>query len=135
METSSTTTGHKALHIALWVAQIALAALFAFAGGMKLSMPLAELTEASGLPGGLIRFIGIAEIAGVLGLILPALTRILPKLTALAALALAVVMVLAIGFHLSRGEAAYIGIPVAAFLLALFVAWGRYAKAPIAPRG
>ena len=52
MKTSSMTTGHKALHIALWVAQIALAALFAFAGWMKLSTPLPELTKISGLPVG-----------------------------------------------------------------------------------
>jgi putative oxidoreductase len=86
------------------------------------------------VPEGLVRFIGASELAGALGLLLPALTRIKPGLTALAAVGLATVMLLAALFHLSRGEG---GALVPNFVLAglaVFIAWGRTKKAPIAPR-
>jgi putative oxidoreductase len=73
----------------------------------------------------LLRFIGVAELAGGLGLILPAATRIRPMLTPLAALGLATIMTLAFVFHIQRGE--WDALPVNAVLgaLAAFVAWGR----------
>jgi hypothetical protein len=112
--------------------------MFAMAGGMKAFTPAAEL--ATKMPAladsiGLTRFIGYSELAGAFGLILPAATRIVPKLTPIAASALALVMVLAIGFHLQRGEGAHTGIPVALLGLCAFIAWGRFKLVPIAPRG
>jgi len=81
---------------------------------------------------GLIRFIGIAEVLGALGLILPAALRILPVLTPLASLGLAMIMVLATALHASKGEP--IGTQVVFLLLTLFVVWGRFSKAPISAR-
>jgi putative oxidoreductase len=127
----------KGLHIVLWVTQVVLALMFTMAGFMKSTQPIDELgkkmTWVLDLPS-LTRFIGIAEVAGALGLILPAATRIMPKLTPLAALGLTVVMVLATIFHISRGEFQALPLPLVLGGLAAFVAWGRFSKAPIAPR-
>jgi uncharacterized membrane protein YphA (DoxX/SURF4 family) len=125
--------------IGLWVAQVLLALAFGSAGVMKLFMPIADLSAQMNwvtvTPDWLVRFIGFAELAGGLGMILPAATRILPWLTPLAALGFAVIQVLAIGTHASLGETA-MTLPINLVLLALslFVAWGRWRKAPIAPR-
>lgn len=128
----------KALHVSLWIAQMILAAMFGMVGWLKASTPLDLLMKGmpllADLPGWLIRFIGLSELAGALGMLLPALTRIQPKLTALAGVALAIVMALAVAFHLLRGEAFAIGVPSVLGALAAFVAWGRYTGAPIAPR-
>ena len=82
----------------------------------------------------LVIFIGVSEVAGGLGVLLPALTRVRPALTPLAAVGLAAILVLAICFHLIRGEASHTPIPLAFLALAVFVAWGRSVKAPISPR-
>lgn len=128
----------RGLHIGLWVAQVLLALVFAMAGLMKLITPAAELAKVPGVlvpPVELVRFIGVSELAGTLGLILPALTRIRPGLTPLAAAALGVVMVLATGYHIVRDEFQSVPATVLIGVLAAFVAWGRFKKAPIAPRG
>ncbi len=124
--------------IALWVVQVLLAAFYAFVGGTKAFSSLPDLTAMMIWPGdypGLTRFVGWAEIAGAVGLILPALTRILPWLTPLAAAGLSAIQVLAIGFHAMRGETA-MTLPINLVLLglSLFVLWGRLRKAPIAAR-
>lgn len=137
--TTASRTGNR-LSIALWVAQVALFVLFGMAGIMKTFMPPTDLAAmglnyATDLPLPLLRFIGISELAGALGIILPALTRILPWLTPLAAAGLATIQILAIGFHAVRGELAMaLPINLAFLALALFVLWGRWRKAPIAPR-
>lgn len=77
-------------------------------------------------------FVGTAEVLGAIGVVLPALTRIKPKLTPLAAAGLATIMVLATGYHLSRSEP--FGTTLALAALALFVVWGRSKAAPVAPR-
>ena len=82
----------------------------------------------------LVRFIGLSEVAGALGLILPAATRIQPRLTVFAADGLAIIMVLAALFHISRGEYGPIAINVVLFPLATFVFYGRWKLAPIEPR-
>jgi uncharacterized membrane protein YphA (DoxX/SURF4 family) len=82
----------------------------------------------------LVRFIGIAEIAGALGLVLPVLTRVMPWLTPLAALGLVTVMVLATVFHISRGEFVSIIENLILMGLTLFVAYGRWKIAPISSR-
>ncbi len=124
----------KWLHIALWAAQVFLALVFTMAGGMKLIMSAKDLAANVPLPGGLVRFIGVSEVTGVLGLILPSVTRIKPKVTCLAALGLLTVMVLAALFHISRGEISSMLVTILLGCLAAFVAWGRYRQAPIAPR-
>jgi hypothetical protein len=126
-------------NIALWIAQILLLAAYGMAGFMKATTPIAELIPQMGwveaAPAWLVRFIGVAEIAGALGMVLPAATRILPWLTPLAALGLCVIQVLAMGVHLSRGEAFVLPINLVLLALAAFVLWGRLRKAPIAARG
>jgi len=127
----------KALHIALWVVQVALALAFGMIGVTKLTTSDAVLIQQSGelvekYGVGLIRFIGITEILGALGLILPAALRILPILTPLAAVGLAIIMSLATALHASKGEP--IVTQVAFLLLTLFVVWGRGSKAPISAR-
>src|SRR2546423_1216377 len=90
---SRTAVTGRGLRIALWSAQIALAIVFALAGGMKVSAPAAELAKMTpGFPLALLRFIGIAELAGSIGIILPALTRMAPVLTPLASSGFVVVM-------------------------------------------
>ncbi len=128
----------RALNVGLWVVQLLLAAAFLASGLMKLTQPIeamaAQMAWVTSVPAALVRFIGAAEVAGALGLILPSLTRIRPRLTVLAALGLVVVMVLASGTHLSRGEGAMVPINLVLAALAAFVAWGRSKAAPIAPR-
>jgi hypothetical protein len=100
---------------------------------MKLLTPMDQLAAnmawVNAVPELLVRFIGLAEVLGALGLILPAATRIQPQLTPLAAGGLALIMVLASIFHLSRGET-FMLMPNAV----VFVAYGRWKWAPIAPR-
>lgn len=125
----------KALHISLWVAQILFAALFLMAGTFKIIQPIEALAVnmhwVLSTPAWLVRFIGISELLGGLGLVLPSLLRIKPQLTVWAAIGLAVVMVLAAITHVLLAE--YPGIAVnAAFIAGLvFIVWGRATKAPI----
>jgi len=81
-----------------------------------------------------VRFIGASELAGALGLVLPAATRVKPLLTPLAALGLVTVMLLAIAFHLSRGEVSALPLNLAFAALSAFVAWGRLKRVPIRSR-
>ena len=131
METQSS----RGLRIALWCAQIALAIVFGLAGGMKVSTPAAALVKMMpGIPLAFIRFIGIAELAGAIGIILPALTRIAPVLTPLASSGFVVVMASAAVLHLVRGQWSELVVVIVLGALAYFVAWGRFKRAPIAPR-
>jgi len=129
----------RGLHIALWVAQVILAVMFGMAGFIKTTQPIDQLAKnipwsvVVGLP--LTRFIGVSELAGAVGVILPAATRILPRLTPIAASALTLVMVLALGYHVTHGEFQMLPLPLGLGCLAAFVAWGRFMKAPIAARG
>ena len=128
----------KALHLGLWVVQGLLGALFLAVGAMKATQPIAVLVDTLGwpaaVPAALVRVIGVAELLGALGLILPAATRVKPMLTPLAGVGLAMVLLLATIFHISRGELGALPIPLVLGGLAAFIAWGRAAKAPIAPR-
>jgi uncharacterized membrane protein YphA (DoxX/SURF4 family) len=127
-------------HVGLWVAQILLCVVYGASGAMNSSMSVESLmtmgmTHAGALPYWLLRFLGISELAGSVGIILPALTRIKPYLTPLAALGFTAIQVLAIGFHIERGEFAKMApINLALIALSLFVLWGRIKKAPISPR-
>ncbi len=139
--TDATTAGakpSKGLHIGLWVVQVLLALMFLFAGTMKTFQPIAALAAQMGwvasVPAALVRFIGVSELAGGLGLTLPAATRVKPVLTPVAAIGLVTVMVLAAIFHASRGEFDKLPVNVVIGALAAFVAWGRLKKAPITAR-
>ena len=127
----------KGWRISLWVAQLLLAAMYIPSGLMKLTKPLAELAQqmawTADLPQ-LVRIAGAADLAAGLGLILPALTRIAPRLTVWAAIGATVLQVLAMGLHVSRGEFGVLPINAILIALQLFVIWGRTKKAPIAPR-
>lgn len=128
MSTLTQTKRSKALHVVLWIAQVILAGMFLMAGYMKLTTPIAELSNAipwaADMPA-LVRFIGLSELLGGLGLILPAALRIKPHLTIWAAAGLAVIMLLAVFFHVARGEVSAIGMNIGLGILAVFVAWGR----------
>jgi hypothetical protein len=110
---------------ALWTVQGLLALLFLFAGGMKLILPIEALTEQMALPELFLRFIGVAEVLGAIGLILPGLLRIRPGLTPLAAAGLVIIMVGATTLTLASGEVALALIPLVVGLLAAGVARGR----------
>ena len=116
----------------LWIVQGLLAALFLFGGGMKLVMPLDQLTGPMPipLPGLFLRFIGVVEVLGALGLILPGLLRIRPGLTPLAAAGLVLIMIGATGLTLAGGAVAPALMPLVVGLLAAFVAYGRWRLTP-----
>lgn len=121
--------------ITLWTAQIVLAAMFIMAGLPKALTPIHELAAtmplAGEVPEAFVRFIGISELLAAIGLVLPGVFRIKPLLISLAAAGLVLIMVLAVLYHLAKGEVVPAGINVVLGLLAAFVAWGRYSKAPI----
>ena len=124
----------KFVNVSLWVAQISLAAMFLMAGIMKTITPIEELgknmTWVQEMPA-LIRFIGVSEVLGALGLVLPSLLKIQPKLTAVAAIGIGVIMVLAIGLHIMQNELSSAVVCVVIAAIAAFIAWGRMVKAPI----
>ncbi|MBX3163366.1 MAG: DoxX family protein [Bacteroidetes bacterium] len=128
----------KALHISLWIAQVILAAMFLMAGTMKSTQPIEELGKSlpwvNDVSAGLVRFIGISELLGGIGLLLPALLRIKPILTPLAALGLFAIMVFAFVYHITKGEYQALGFNVILAAIAFFIAWGRYKKVPIAAK-
>jgi putative oxidoreductase len=121
--------------IALWVVQGLLALLFLFAGFVKAFLPLPRVKKtfpwANDVPPGLTRFIGGAELLGALGIILPAVTGILPWLTIAAAIGLALVLLCAAVFHASRREFSGIGLNVILLGLSLFVVIGRLLWVPL----
>jgi len=112
----------------LWTVQALLAALFLFAGGMKLVTPIAALTQQVALPGPFLRFIGLAEVLGALGLILPGLLRIRLVLTPLAAAGLVIIMTGAVGVTMATMGAAQAVIPGVVGVLAASVAVGRFQR-------
>jgi putative oxidoreductase len=118
------------MNIVLWILQVLLAVAFGMFGFNKISQPIDGLVGmmpwVTAVPALLVRFIGVAEVAGALGLLLPRLTGIQPKLTAWAAAGLATVMVLAAIFHATRGEFGNIGFNAVLLVLAAVVAWGRW---------
>jgi hypothetical protein len=128
----------RALHVALWIVQVLLAAFFLMAGVNHGLKPIAEAARSSpwitGIPTWLARVIGFAELAGAVGVVLPAATRVMPWLTPLAAAGLALIMALAVPFHMMRGEANVVVFNIVPALLAAFVAWGRSTRVRIAPR-
>lgn len=126
-------------NIGLWGAQIALATLYLMGVWMHLLLSPEEAAAMGAVwmseaPLAFVRFIGITELLGVIGLILPAATRIKPHLTVLAATGLLAIQALAIPFHAIRGEFAPLPFNLIYVALAVLVIWGRSRKAPILPR-
>lgn len=120
------------MHYALWIVQALLALLFLVAGGMKLFMPIEEMTKEVQMPGAFLRFIAVAEILGALGLVLPSLLRIRPGLTPLAAAGLVIIMIGATAVSVKVGGVVMALMPFVVGILAAFVAYGRWKLAPIA---
>lgn len=128
----------RALGIGLWVVQALLGALFIATGVWKLLTPIAQLSSMIPWAGQVSRSflvaIAIIDLLGGVGVVLPALLRIKPGLTTLAALGCALLQVCAIVFHLSRGEGANTPFNFVLVGLSSFVAWGRHYKVPITSR-
>lgn len=121
----------------LWIVQGLLTLLFLYTGGIKLVLPLEVLTEQVPLPGWFVRFLGVAEVLGAIGLILPGLLRIRPGLTPLAAAGLVIIMIGATVLTLAGvvpGGAALALVPLVVGLLTAFVAYGRWRLAPQSKR-
>jgi uncharacterized membrane protein len=118
------------MHVALWIVQAILAAMFGMAGVMKSTQPKEKLAPklpwVEDFSTNTVRLIGVVELLAALGLILPAATGIAPILTPLAATGLAIVMVLAAATHIRRKEPSGVAFNAVLFALAVFVAWGRF---------
>jgi uncharacterized membrane protein YphA (DoxX/SURF4 family) len=131
----------SAMNTALWTLQVLWGVFFSITGfGKVLSYDpavwnrmLHQVAWFSAVPQGLFVFIGVCEGLGGIGLIVPAMTRVAPKLTSIAAAGLAIIMILAAGFHIARGEYSFF-VPLNLVLggVAAFIAYGRSVK-PIAP--
>jgi uncharacterized membrane protein YphA (DoxX/SURF4 family) len=135
MAEQPTVPNRRVLNVVLWIIQILLALLFLFAGGIKLVLSMDQLTSMGSpnqirLPGLLLRFIGVCEVLGALGLILPGLFRIRPSLTPLAAAALIIIMIGAAGLTIAGDGIAAALVPFIVGLLLIFVAYGRRTLAP-----
>lgn len=118
------------MHRALWIIQWLLALLFLFAGVMKFVMPVEEMTKQVPLPGWFVHFIGAAEIAGAIGLVLPGLLRSRQGLTTLAAACLVVIMIGATVITVGTQGVGPAIFPFVVCLLVAFVAYGRWRVVP-----
>ncbi len=126
------------MNVALSIVQVLLS-LFSLAAGWNHGLrPLSDTIQSSpwaaDLPVALVRFIGFAELAAGVGLVLPAATRVTASLTPLAAIGLAVIMGFAIPFHIMRDEANVIALHIVVVALCAFVTWRRLLRVPIRNR-
>ncbi len=115
----------KRAHVTLWVIQGLVAAVFLFAGGFKLAMPLAALAKVSPLPPLFLKFVAVCEVTGAFGLILPGLLHSREGLTALAAAGLVIIMIGAAITTVATLGLAPAVLPIVVGTLAAVVAWGR----------
>lgn len=138
MASNSLPTASKGMRFGLWFSQVLLALVYVPAGLMKLTSPVTQVATqipwAADVPELFLRFIGLVDLSAGLGLILPAVTRIAPRLTVFAAYGSVALQVCAFIFHISRGEYVVLPMNLVLIALALFVAWGRTRKAPIVSR-
>jgi uncharacterized membrane protein YphA (DoxX/SURF4 family) len=129
------------MHVALWILQVLWGVFFCFTGFGKMMCYRADVWNQTlhqpvpwfhAVPQSLFVFIGVAEFLGGVGLILPAMTGIKPKLTPFAAIGLALVMILAAAFHIVRGEFSFF-LPMNLVLVvgSAFIAYGRLKVRPI----
>lgn len=118
------------MNTAIWIAQGITAAMFLLAGLMKILQPKEKLSGkmswVNDYSTPMVKLVGLAEVLGGIGLIVPQATGILPVLTPVAAVALVLVMVLAAGYHFRKNEMKAIGTNIVLTLLLAFVAWGRF---------
>ena len=127
------------MNIALWIIQILLALLFLFAGATKLILPIETLQSMGSpnqilLPGLLIKFIGLCEVLGAIGLILPGLLRIRPSLTALAAVGLVIIMIGATALTIAADGFAAGVVPLIVGILCAIIAYSRSRLVPHAAK-
>lgn len=124
----------KTTNIALWMVQGLLALTLLWSGFMKIvkpeDLPFAWVKDNPNL----VLFTGVLDLFAGIGIVLPALLRIKPTLTIFAAYGIIALMISASAFHVLRGEANDIGFNIFMLLCALFVAWGRQKKVPLADR-
>ena len=125
----------KGLHYTLWTFQVLLALLFLFAGVSKLVMPAEKLTAQSPeLSATFLRFIGVVETLGGLGLVLPGLLKTKTGLTPLAAAGLVVVMIGAVVVSYQMMGIQGVPVPLVTGILAAFIAYGRWRLVPLPER-
>ena len=126
------------MDLALWIVAIVLAVVFAASGLLKQFVPKDKLvTSGQGWAHDFsptsIRLIGLAEILGAIGLVLPAAVHVAPILVPLAAVGLALVMAGAAAVHARRKEAPMVAMNAVLLVLAVFVAWGRFGPYSFTP--
>jgi uncharacterized membrane protein YphA (DoxX/SURF4 family) len=118
------------MNVFLWIVQVILAAMFAMSGLEKVLLPKDKLAGKypwmQDFSQPTVRFIGVTELLGAIGLIVPAATGIAPVLTPVAGTGLAVFAVLAAAMHVRRKEPYGVGVTTVLFVLAALVAWGRF---------
>ena len=122
------------MNVVLWILQVLLGVMFVLAGvmhGFRQEQAKKQMIWMQAVPSGVLTFIGTAEILGGIGLVLPALTNILPVLTSLAAIGLTIIMILAAILHFRRGETSAIVVNVVLGALAAFIAHGRFVLVPL----
>ncbi len=123
------------MNTALWAVQVLLALTFLATGLMKVTQPIEKLAErmswVKDSTPQRVRLIGTLEVLGAVGVILPALTGILPWLTPVAAAGLILTMIGAMVTHLRRSEASHIPVNIVLLVLAVFVFYGRFILVPI----
>jgi hypothetical protein len=136
-EAAASSKPGRPLRASLWVAQSLIFLAFGLVGLMKVFTPIPELASmwpwTGELPAPVVRILGVIDLAGGLGVLLPALTRIKPDLTVLAALGCIALQICAMVFHVSRGEVAATPVNLVLLTLVIFIFWGRL-RVPIAPR-
>ncbi len=127
---TSTNTPSKTLHYSLWTAQVLLSTSLLWAAGMKLFQPIEKLSAMWPWTGqvspALVTLTGLVDLLAALGLVLPMLFSIRPKLTGITALGMILLMICATVFHVLRGEVSLIGANIVFAALAVFIAWGRF---------
>lgn len=122
------------LKLGLWLAQTIICILFVLFGCLKLMLPVEKLAAMWVWPGQvpvwLLHLVGVLDIAGGIGVLLPAITHIQPRLVVYAALGCTALQLCAIIFHVSRGEVGVVWLNCILLGLAAFILWGRGRKAP-----
>ena len=122
----------KAVNTALWVVQVLLAVGFIMGGIMKIFIPVEKLAVmwpwAAEVPFALLKFTGFIDTLAAMGILLPSIFKIMPRLVPVTAFCIIILMVSAAIFHVARGEANSIGVNIVFVFMAAFVAWGRFKK-------
>jgi uncharacterized membrane protein YphA (DoxX/SURF4 family) len=128
----------RVTRIALWMAQFLLAGTYGAAAFTKLLTPIPELAQqipwTGQLPEAFVHFTGVVDLTACLGLLLPALTRIAPRLTVAAALGSVILQLCATTFHVMRGELSVLPLNGVMLALSFYVLWGRTRRVPILAR-